>query len=83
MQLDLDDSYTNFVKEDIRKQLPGRIQYYFQKLSQENRNSTKEEQEQEIYYRIVSDIEQAVHTFFYNFMRKEIGVANDYGCNKL
>ena len=73
LNLQLDNSFTQFILEDIRKQMPDRIQFYIQKLAQENSNRSQEEQEQEIIYRIVQDISQAINAFLKQFQRKEMG----------
>lgn len=82
--IQLDDSYTQFVKEDLRKQLPSRIQFYAQKLTQEKRNWSQEELEKEIYQRMVHDITQAVHAFIQQFPMRGGGEENnDLGSNEL
>lgn len=80
-KLQLDDSYTQYMVEDIKKQMPTRIQFYLQKLTRENSNRSQEEQEKEIYNRIVQDISQAVHNFLKQFPTKGVG-GNDHGSDK-
>lgn len=79
--LQLDDSFTQFILDDIRKQMSDRIHFYMQKLAQENSNRSQEEQEQEIIYRIVEDISQAINAFLKQFPAKGDG-GNDSGSDQ-
>lgn len=69
-QFELDDSYTNFIKEDIRKQLPDRLAFYSQKLGRQGRELSVEEEEKFIYQHMIQDIQQAIYSFFKQFPMK-------------
>lgn len=68
--VELDESYTKFIQEDIQKQLPDRISFYSKKLTENERNLSVEEETQEIFRLIIQDIEQAVATFLQQFPMK-------------
>lgn len=82
-KIEFDPVYTNIIKEDIRKQLSGRVAYYSRKLSLENRSLTPQETEKKIFHLIVKDIEQAVRTFLHQFPVKGEGKnENDAGSDE-
>ncbi|WP_033829558.1 spore germination protein GerPC [Bacillus andreraoultii] len=83
-QFELDDSYINFIKEDIRKQLPDRLAFYAQKLGKQGREISVEEEEKFIYQHLIQDIQQAIYSFFKQFPSKgkKGGEQNDSGSSQ-
>jgi spore germination protein PC len=63
----LDKSYYDFIKVDIKKQIPSRIQYHLQQLSKgENRELNPEQLKQEIIERMLKEMENGICTFIKN-----------------
>lgn len=64
----LDENYIEFVKNDIRKQLPGRMNYY---LTQSNYYTLSEEAQKDtlekIFLQIREDIDNSILAFIQNF----------------
>lgn len=68
----LDSSYYAFIAEDIKKQLPDRIQYYYQKIPIEQRQLEHEiHWKDHITQKVEYDIAQAIQAFFKNFPKKD------------
>lgn len=66
-QVIIDQSYITFIKDDIRKQLPNRIQYHLNQISASQRLADQElEHEQRIIEFIKSDIKNGIHVFLNN-----------------
>ncbi|MBS4193624.1 spore germination protein GerPC [Lederbergia citri] len=62
--IQLEESYFNLIKEDIRKQLPTRAEHYLHFFStRTNEEITKEQLFEKMYQTIVADINNGVHTF--------------------
>ncbi|MCJ8005974.1 spore germination protein GerPC [Lederbergia wuyishanensis] len=62
--IQLEESYFNLIKEDIRKQLPTRAEHYLHFFStRTNENMTNEQLFEKMYKTIVADINNGVHTF--------------------
>ena len=60
----LDTNYIDLVREDIRKQIPARIDHYIHSFgSQQNDSQNEEQLFEKIYHTIVADINNAVHAF--------------------
>ncbi|WP_062352135.1 spore germination protein GerPC [Bacillus kwashiorkori] len=68
--IELDESYTELIKQDIMKQLPGRIQFYIQRKQTTKENRSEEVLIDEILSSIQQDIEQAIQTFLLPFGKK-------------
>lgn len=66
--LQLDQSYTEFIQQDIIKQLKTRIETYLQ--TRKFSAKSPEEQEEEVYHAIKNDILQAVRAFLSQFPMK-------------
>lgn len=61
LNVDVDDSYIGFIKDDIKKQLPGRIDFYLQQ--QASNRSGKDATNEEIIEMIKKEIHNGVHAF--------------------
>lgn len=64
LNVNLDDSYTDFMKEDIKKQIPNRIEFYLRQISQEERS--KEDWKENMIVQIKKEIENGVSVFIKN-----------------
>ncbi|WP_042349603.1 spore germination protein GerPC [Bacillus massiliigorillae] len=58
--------YETFIKDDLAKQLPDRIQYYINQHPYTEQNSRNNSYQQKIIEQIKTDITQAVRAFFTN-----------------
>jgi spore germination protein PC len=66
-QVNIDDSYVAFIKDDIRKQLPNRIQYHLNHIPIDQRaNDQSTEYESRIIELIRNDIQNGIYTFLNN-----------------
>jgi spore germination protein PC len=66
-QVNIDESYVAFIKDDIRKQLPNRIQYHLNQIPIDQRNNGKgSENENRIIEMIRNDIQNGIYTFLNN-----------------
>jgi spore germination protein PC len=61
LNVNVDDSYIAFIKEDIKKQLPNRIDFYIQQ--QASNRSGQENDNEEIIELIKKEIHNGVHAF--------------------
>ncbi|MBS4198656.1 hypothetical protein KHA93_03200 [Bacillus sp. FJAT-49732] len=62
--IQLEESYFNLIKEDIRKQLPTRAEHYLHFFStRTNEDITSEQLFEKMYRTIIADINNGVHTF--------------------
>ncbi|MEK4278910.1 MULTISPECIES: spore germination protein GerPC [unclassified Cytobacillus] len=61
LNVNVDDSYIGFIKEDIKKQLPNRIDFYLQQ--QASNRSEKDVTNEEIIEMIKKEIYNGVHAF--------------------
>lgn len=74
----LDDSYHELVKEDIRKQMPQRIQFYAQSMPLHHERQHQETSwEEKIYTKVKSDINTAIFSFMSNLPDNLKGAANN------
>ena len=80
--LPLDDSYTEFIIEDIRQQLQERIDFYMKQQLQEMPASDNGQFTERILQRIKEDIQRAVQAFFRQFPGKGGYGSDDSGSNK-
>ncbi|MBX9971916.1 spore germination protein GerPC [Cytobacillus firmus] len=62
LNVNADDSYIAFIKEDIKKQLPNRIDFYIKQQQSANR-STQENNNEVIIELIKKEIQNGVHAF--------------------
>lgn len=63
----VDPSYHAFIKDDIKKQLPGRIEFYFNKIPLQKRQPENEaENKQKVIQQLKSDIEKGIEAFIRN-----------------
>ncbi|MDM5226650.1 spore germination protein GerPC [Cytobacillus sp. NJ13] len=62
LNVNVDDSYIAFIKEDIKKQLPNRIDFYLKQQQSANR-STQENNNEVIIELIKKEIQNGVHAF--------------------
>lgn len=69
LQLELPDTYIDFIKKDIEKQVPNRINYYLnQELRSNNSHAnTHTNKKEQIISLVKQDIQTAVYTFLNNF----------------
>ncbi len=66
--LKLDESQISFIKEDIKKQLPVRIDYYLKQFSTANRGEdANENMNQEIIAQLIKEIQNGVQVFITHF----------------
>jgi spore germination protein PC len=66
-QVKIEDSYKTFIQNDIRKQLPSRIQYYLNQIPIEQRNAESSTGHQtQIIESIQKDIQNGIHVFLNN-----------------
>ncbi|WP_394136712.1 spore germination protein GerPC [Cytobacillus oceanisediminis] len=62
LNLSVDDSYIPFIKEDIKKQLPNRIDFYIKQQQAANRGS-QENDNAEVIEHLKKEIQNGVHAF--------------------
>jgi spore germination protein PC len=66
-QVNIDESYVTFIKDDIRKQLPNRIQYHLNQIPNDQRtNDQGSGHENRIIGLIRNDIQNGIYTFLNN-----------------
>lgn len=62
--LPLDETYISFIKEDIEKQLPMRIDYYIKQFQATNRgDGLNENMDEDVIQQLIKDIQNGVQTF--------------------
>lgn len=66
MDRKLEEDYFQFIKEDIKKQVPARVQYYLQHSPLRNDTQNKEEWKKQIIGQIIKEMENGVRTFLAN-----------------
>ncbi|TYS15873.1 spore gernimation protein [Rossellomorea vietnamensis] len=65
--ISLDESYYELIKEDIKKQMPQRIQFYLQSMPvYQERQQGEPAWEEKIFTKVKSDIVNAIHAFMSN-----------------
>lgn len=62
LNFQVDDSYREFILQDIKKQLPNRIEYYLNQPLR-NTNETPEQQKEQIFEQMKKEIHYGVLTF--------------------
>ncbi len=62
----LGDNYTDFIKEDIKKQIPARIQHYLQHTTFRGNETEKDAWKQNIIGQILKEMENGICTFLTN-----------------
>jgi spore germination protein PC len=73
-EVNIDDSYVAFIKDDIRKQLPNRIQYHLNHIPIDQRaNDQSIEHESRIIELIRNDIQNGIYTFLNNLPNEAKG----------
>ncbi|MGF2615307.1 spore germination protein GerPC [Rossellomorea aquimaris] len=73
----LDESYYDLIKEDIKKQMPQRIQFYLQSMPvHQVRQPGETAWEDKIFVKLKSDITNAIHSFMSNLPDNLKGGAN-------
>jgi spore germination protein PC len=66
-QVKIDESYVSFIKDDIRKQLPNRIQYHLNQIPMDQRtNDQGSGHENRLIELIRNDIQNGIYTFLSN-----------------
>ncbi len=75
LNVNVDDSYIAFIKEDIKKQLPNRIDYYIQQ--QASTRSGQENDNAEIIELIKKEIHNGVHAFISHLPENMKGMNNE------
>ncbi|MBP3038684.1 spore gernimation protein [Bacillaceae bacterium Marseille-Q3522] len=75
LQVKVDDSYIDFIKEDIKKQLPMRIEHYLKQKQKTERNQDTDpiKQTEQIAAIIKKEIENGVHAFISNLPENKKG----------
>ncbi|WP_421384125.1 spore germination protein GerPC [Bacillus salacetis] len=75
----LDDSYHSLIKEDIKKQIAQRIQFYIQTMprQQEIQNGDTSSFEDKILAKVKTDINNAIYSFMANLPDNLKGAANN------
>jgi spore germination protein PC len=74
LQRTFDPSYVTFIKQDIKKQLPNRIDYYINQIPPDHRSPEPlNDQQQKIIEQLKAEIEKGIYTFLSNLpeLRKE------------
>ena len=66
MNCNIDNRYLAFVKEDIKRQVPTRVQYYLQKNPPPNDPQKKEPWRQHLLQLFNKEMENGIHTFLTN-----------------
>ena len=66
MNRNIDDRYLAFVKEDIKRQVPTRVQYYLQQYPYPNDSQKKEAWKQKILQLFQKEMENGIQTFLSN-----------------
>ncbi|HWJ77674.1 MAG TPA: spore germination protein GerPC [Niallia sp.] len=66
LQLPEDESYINFIQEDVTKQLPTRIQYYLKQASTNRENEKESLSNEKIIEAIKEEIKNGIHLFLSN-----------------
>jgi spore germination protein PC len=67
----LDDTYRNFIVEDVRKQIDERIHYYLNRIKNEQEFPEQSSQmQQTIVNHVIRDIERTIETFIKNLPHK-------------
>jgi spore germination protein PC len=65
LQIEPNEAYLSFIKEDIKKQLPNRIDFHLRSLSPHERSGENQNAANEnIINRLKQEIQNGVHTFF-------------------
>jgi spore germination protein PC len=75
LNFQVDDSYREFIFQDIKKQLPNRIEYY---LNQPHRseNESPEQQKERIFEQMKKEIHYGVLTFLQHLPKNMKGTKN-------
>ncbi|WP_309543436.1 spore germination protein GerPC [Cytobacillus firmus] len=76
LNVSVDDSYIAFIKEDIKKQLPNRIDFYVKQHQASNR-SGQENDNAEIIELIKKEIHNGVHAFISHLPENMRGMNNE------
>ncbi len=71
-----DESYYHFIKEDILKQLPGRIKVHLEQLAKETRENDSDAK-QKVTETIKGEIHNGVYLFLNNLQEQTKGVRTD------
>lgn len=77
--LHLDPPFIQMIKEDVRKQIPGRADHYLHYFSsQPNNEGTEEELYHKVFQTVVADMNKAVHRFIAEMPNNQ-GGTNPHG----
>ena len=68
LNLQVDDSYREFILQDIKKQLPNRIEYYLNQPLR-NSNDSPEQQKEHIFEQMQKEIHYGVSPFFNIYLK--------------
>lgn len=75
MQRKFDPTFVSFIKDDIKKQLSNRIDYYMNQLPPETRsNELSNERQNQIIQQLKLEIEKGIHTFLSNLPDEKKGM---------
>jgi spore germination protein PC len=75
LNVNIDGSYTDFMKEDIKKQIPNRIEFYLRQISPEERS--KENWKENMIVQIKKEIENGVFVFIKNLPNSVKGMKKE------
>jgi spore germination protein PC len=77
--IQLDPAFIQIIKEDVRKQVPGRADHYLHYFGSEpNKERTEEELHHTVYQTVVADMNKAVHRFIADMPNQQGGI-NPHG----
>lgn len=75
LQMSVDPTYHTFIRQDIEKQLPKRIEQYLMQIpSNEYEPERQTEMKQKIIHKLKSDIENGVYTFLNELSKQQKGM---------
>ena len=80
LNIPINDTHYAFIKEDIIKQLPVRIEYHLKQLQSDSSSREKIEPENivdQIQKKIINEIKNGVHTFISNLPKTQEGNASE------
>jgi spore germination protein PC len=66
MDRKLEENYLEFIKEDIKKQVPARVQYYLQQMPIRSDSQDVEARRRQIFSQLIREMENGVRTFITN-----------------
>lgn len=80
LNIHTDESYLSFIKEDIKKQLPSRIDYYLKQYhsdGQDINNDRTDTENEQILHKLINEIKNGVHIFLSNLPEQTKGMKEE------